>query len=472
MPLARLLVAATAPLAFLASLLPAAEPAKELPANPSYYRDVRPILQQHCQGCHQPARPQGGLVLTSHAALLKPADSGDPCVVPGKPDDSTILSQITPQDGNRPAMPQGRDPLTAAQVSLIRKWIEQGARDDTPATAKVVVDAAHPPTYELPPVLTALAFSPDGALLAVGGYHEVLLHKADGSGVVARLVGESERIESVAFSPDGKLLAVAGGAPGRFGEVQVWDVEKKALKVSAPVTFDTVYGVSWSPDGTRLAFGCADNTVRAIDAGSGKQVLYQGAHNDWVLDTCFSPKGTHVVSVSRDRSMKLTEFATQRFVDNITSITPGALKGGLISVAAHPSRDEVVVGGSDGVPKLFRIFRDPGKPRKIGDDFNLIRNFESMPGRIFSVGFDAAGERIVVGSSSGSRGEVRVYQAADGKRLATFEGQQGAVYVAAFAPDGKTVASAGFDGVVRFNDPQSGKLLQEFVPVPLGSGSR
>src|SRR5262249_50025683 len=163
-----------------------------------------------------------------------------------------------------------------------------------------------------------------------------LLRTRDGASLVARLVGLSERIESVAFSPDGKFLAVTGGDPGRFGEVQIWAVAGRKLKLSVPVTFDTVYGGSWSPDGTRVAFGCTDNTLRAIDAKSGKQVLFQGAHSDWVLNTVFSADSSHLVSVSRDRSMKLTEVATQRFVDNITSITPGALKGGLMTVARHP----------------------------------------------------------------------------------------------------------------------------------------
>src|SRR5437660_1172515 len=83
-----------------------------------------------------------------------------------------------------------------------------------------------------------VAFSTDGTLLAVTGYHEVLLHKADGSGLVARLIGISERIQSVAFSPDGKWLAVTGGNPGRFGEVQIWNLEKRKLKMSIPITFD------------------------------------------------------------------------------------------------------------------------------------------------------------------------------------------------------------------------------------------
>jgi WD40 repeat protein len=332
-------------------------------------------------------------------------------------------------------------------------------------------------------------FSPDGKLLAVSGYHEVLLHKADGSGLVGRLVGLSERIESVRFSPDGKLLAVAGGSPGRFGEIQVWDVEKKKLKLSQTVTFDTLYGVSWSPDASKIAFGCADNTVRAIDATNGKQVLFQGAHNDWVMATAFSREGDYLVSVSRDRSAKLTEVATQRFIDNITSITPGALKGGLLTVARRPIKekrmskvppdtpgatpkvyDEILIGGSDGAPKIYKIHREA--KRVIGDDFNKVKTFDAMPGRIYCARWNADGTLFVAGSSTGDgHGEARVYKADDGKLIAKLEGIKAAVYTVAFSPDGKSVAVAGFDGMVRLHDAMTGKLVKEFAPAPVATAS-
>src|SRR5437762_2231102 len=82
------------------------------------------------------------------------------------------------------------DPLPERQVQLIEAWVRQGAADDTPMSARaVLVDAEHPPVYAAPPVVTSLAFSPDGQLLAVTGYHEILLFNADGSGLAARLVG-------------------------------------------------------------------------------------------------------------------------------------------------------------------------------------------------------------------------------------------------------------------------------------------
>jgi WD40 repeat protein len=493
------------------------EPAKdkEAPEEISYYRQVRPIFQQHCQGCHQPAKDQGGFVMTDYASLLKAGNSNKPGIVAGHPESSLVFQQITSQAGKPPEMPKGKDPLIDHDVNLIRRWIAQGAKDDTPSTTKFVVDADHPPAYAHAPVITSLSYSSDGQLLAVSGYHEVLLHKADGSGLVGRLVGLSERIQSVAFSPDGKLLAVAGGDPCRFGELQVWNVKSKRLKFSVPVTYDTIYGVSWSPDGSKIAFGCADKTLRAVDSATGKRVLYQGAHTDWVLATVFSSEGEYIASVSRDMSMKLTEVVTQRFIDNITSITPGALKGGLMAVARRPLHEkkmvksppdprdhlynELAVAGSDGVPRLYKMHRET--KRVIGDDANKIREFEPMPGRIFTLAFDSSGYFLAAGSSSTGQGEVRVYKVdrekpdqryvgvtaltagtsrglmalsllgdsrPAGQLVSKFEGQKGAVYALAYRPDGRQVASAGFDGVVRLNDPQTGKLIKEFVPVPLG----
>jgi WD40 repeat protein/mono/diheme cytochrome c family protein len=447
--------------------LAADEPATA--AKVSYYKDIRPIFQEHCQGCHQPAKPLGGLTMTSFEGAKKGGESEEPGFVPGKPEESSLVIQITSQNGDAPAMPKDKPPLAQTQVDLIKRWIAEGAVDDTPPMAREAIDKDHPPTYTLAPVLTSLDYSPDGKLIAVSGYHEVLLHHADGSGIAGRLVGLAERIESAVFSPDGKQLAVTGGSPGRFGEVQIWDVASQELKLSLPVTFDTIYGANWSKDGKLVSFGCSDNTLRAIEAETGKQVLYQGAHSEWVLDTVFSTDGSHLVSVSRDRSMKLTDVPTQRFEDNITSITPGALKGGLISVDRHPTKDEVCVGGADGVPKIYRIYREQGKDRKIGDDFNLIRNFDPLPGRVFSVQYNADGSRVVAGSSKDNRGEVRVYESEDGKLVSKIELPTSAVYAVAFSPDGQTVAIAGFDGVVRLHEADTGKAIKEFTAVPLSA---
>ncbi|MCP4853231.1 MAG: DUF1549 domain-containing protein [Fuerstiella sp.] len=478
-------------------------PADAATGSVSYHNDVRPILQANCHGCHQPAKADGEYVMTAFERLLAGGESEAAAITAGKVDDSYLLELITPVDGEA-EMPKEKKPLTKREITLIRKWIEQGAKDDTPENARRQYDMQHPPDYSMPPVITSLDFSSDGKLLAVAGYHEVLLHKPDGTGLLARLVGASERIESVAFSPDGKRLAVTGGLPARMGEVQIWNVENTenpALALSHTVTHDTIYGASWSPDGKLIAFGCGDDTVRAIDADTGEQVLYQGAHSDWPLDTVFSAEGTHVISVGRDRSVKLTEVATQRFVDNVTSITPGALKGGIAAIDRHPTRDEIIVGGADGEPKLYRVFRT--SKRVIGDDANLIRKFPRLKGRVFDVAISPDGKRIAAGSCVDGTGEVKVYagdfdaelpeellkimqkrvaqrSAEEKKQIADYQTKSvqiltqkeftdAGIFAVAFSSDGQVVAAAGTDGTVRLIGADDGSQIAEFVPVPVDS---
>ncbi len=478
--------------------------AAEASQDVSYYRDVLPILQTHCTGCHQPAKASGDYAMTSFERLLSGGESGSPAIVPGDPDGSYLVDLITPTDGQAD-MPSGKPPLEATSIELIRRWIEQGAKDDSPQTVQQNYDIDHPPTYTSPPVITSLDCSPDGKFVAVAGNHEVLLHHLDGTGLAARLIGTAERIESVAFSPDGTKLAVVGGLPARRGELQIWNVTappdpnaswQPNLLVSIPVTFDTIYGGHWSPDGKLVAVGCADNTLRAFDTETGDQVLFQGAHGDWVLDTTFSADGSHLISVSRDMTAKLTEVSTQRFVDNITSITPGALKGGILAVARHPQRDEIVIGGSDGVPKVYRVFRQT--ERRIGDDANLIRQLEPLPGRVFSVAVSQDGRRIAAGSSLDGAGRVTIdsyefdtslpedikqivskvstsrspeevkrleqYNQDGVRRLAQLD-LPASIYAVSFVPGQDQLVAAGSDGIIRVINVQQAAVERQFPAI-------
>jgi WD40 repeat protein/mono/diheme cytochrome c family protein len=486
----------------LAAIAAPGEKDKDDPNAPvSYFKKIRPLFQANCQGCHQPAKAKGGYVMTDFARLVAGGDdaeeSGKKAIVPGKPDESHLVQQITQKDGQA-EMPPKKPPLHETEIALVKRWIAEGAADDTPANAKQRFDAEHPPTYVRPPVITSLDFSPDGSLLAVAGFHEVLLWKGDGSELLGRLIGLSERVQSVRFSPDGKRLAVAAGRPAQMGDVQIWDVAKRSLILSVPFGYDTIYGVNWSPDGKLVSFGAPDNSLRAADAESGKLVLQQSSHNDWVLDTAFSKDGSQIVSVGRDMSAKLTEVASQRFIDNISSITPGALRGGLQAVSRHPERDEFLVGGSDGIPQAYRTVRKV--QRKIGDNALCIRKWPTMQGRIYAMDFAPDGKKFAAGSSLDGKGSVNFYNydfstempqefvnieaKDDGSRSAEEKKKLGehyhsetkllgsvsldaGVYALCFKPDGTIVAAAGEDGKVRFISPGDAKIVKEFVPVPL-----
>ena len=427
----------------------------------SYYRSVRPIFQRQCSGCHFPAKLEGNLSVLSVAELLKGGDAGA-AIVATKPDDSVLVQYIS---GDDPKMPLQGDPLSLEAIHTVRTWIAQGAIDDSPPDVATKITAETPPVYSTPPVVTSMDYSPDGKLLAVSGYHEVLIHTLDGSVPPKRLIGRSQRIESLAFSPNGQILAVAGGTPALFGELQLWNVAEGKLLHSTTLALDTLFGLSFNTDGTLVAFGAADNRVRVAKVETGEVTMRMDAHSDWVQGTTFSLNNDHVISVSRDMSMKLTILASGQFVDNITSITPGALKGGLVDVIRHPTREAVLAVGSDGEPRMYKIFRE--QARQINDDFNLIRAYSKLPGRLCDLDFSPSGNKFVVGASSATSGAARIYMTEDAAKFVDIPGVTSPVFAVSFRPDEMQVAISGLDGMIKLCNAETGEVEQTFPAAPL-----
>ncbi len=417
---------------------------------PSYQRDVRPILDKHCTTCHQPASKQSDLDLTTYPGLETGGKRG-PAFVSGSPEQSLVIQFITA--AQKPSMPMGQPPLAADDVSTLREWIRSGARDDSP----VDMVAAGPAVYHQPPVITALRFSPDGETLAVSGNREVLIHRADGSGLVHRLPGRADRILSIAFSADGNLMIAGGGTPARFGEIQFWEPRQGTLLRVAEATSDTVFGASLSPDASKVAVGCADNTVRAFDTATGKELYKISAHENWVLGTVFGMDSKRLVSVGRDRAAKLIDASAGQFLENVNQ-----MQGELSAVARHPNADEIVIGGEDRIPYIYRM--DRPRNMKVGEDATLVRRLPNQDGAIFALDWSADGRHLAV---AGAGSSVNIYDASTGVPVASCKGHESGIYAIAFSPDSTHLATGGFDGRVRLYRTADCTLEKSFVPVPL-----
>src|SRR5205809_7918932 len=105
-------------------------------ADPTYWQDVRPILRKHCTVCHSERKlteldVSAGLALDKPELVRKGSKGGKvPVLVPGKPDESLVVTLLTTKDKKR-AMPLDADPLPAADVAVIRKWVGTGAAEGT-----------------------------------------------------------------------------------------------------------------------------------------------------------------------------------------------------------------------------------------------------------------------------------------------------------------------------------------------------
>ena len=95
----------------------------------SYKRDIKPLFERFCVECHGNDSPKGGISLTSVASMKLSGRKSGPGIVPGKPDESSIVRYVRGE--LLPRMPKGGPALSENDLHVIRCWIFAGAIDDT-----------------------------------------------------------------------------------------------------------------------------------------------------------------------------------------------------------------------------------------------------------------------------------------------------------------------------------------------------
>jgi hypothetical protein len=116
--------------------------ARPLTAGPvEYLRDVKPILAQNCYACHGSEKQRAGLRLDTAAAVLHGGNSG-PAIVPGKSGDSLLIKAVTGAKDVK-IMPPKEPRLTAEQISVLRTWIDDGAKAPASEIAAASAKSKH-----------------------------------------------------------------------------------------------------------------------------------------------------------------------------------------------------------------------------------------------------------------------------------------------------------------------------------------
>jgi hypothetical protein len=171
---------------------------------------------------------------------------------------------------------------------------------------------------------SALALAPRGTTVALGRT-ECLIDLFDwpgsGEGLTLRPEppvpqSEYQRIHALAFSPDGKLLAAGAGKSGlvndpsedwfgRGGGLYLYDVDKGEQFASLPAPRDDLIALAFSPDGSLLFVGSTDCTVRVIDVASRQELAVLSGHVGGVNALAFSPDGNTLASAGGDGLVRL-----------------------------------------------------------------------------------------------------------------------------------------------------------------------
>jgi WD40 repeat protein len=331
------------------------------------------------------------------------------------------------------------------------------------------------------------------------GQHLIAASNADGTIALVRLpspvLSTGNSPASVAYSPDGKTLAVGGTS------VQLWDAAKRTLiaesplpskvyvnatafghgviavalangKVSLlsattlaplapsfPVTSGTgaAESVGFSPDGTLLATGADDGTVRLYDvadpANPRRLVTVRDSGNQ-VYTVAFAPDGKTVAAASTDNKVRLWRVTGSGSGSGLTLAgSPiGDMANYAIGLAFSPDSKTLAVGSADKTVHLWDV-ADPAHPVLLGPALT------GPSGYVWAAAFSPSGQTLAVGVTDGTVWLWNVASPAHPVLIATLTSPANHVYGLAFSPSGAQLAATSFEGTVHLWDTSPSDAL-------------
>ena len=295
------------------------EPTLDRPVD--FEKDIQPILDEKCVACHNVAIAESKLILEDVPAILKGGKRGTAVVA--KDIQKSLIYQVAARTAE-PAMPPLPNKVSASaftpqELGLLKKWIEEGATAGAASGQHAVPWQSVPANMH---AIYSVALSTWGRWAACGRANQIDLYDVATGEYVTRLQdpalltikqgdkpfypqGAAHRdfVHALAFNPQGTLLASAG-----YREVKIWERAQNVQLGSFPQD-QSVTSVAVSPDGKWLALGRADNSLilQNITDPNGRRVL--AGHAGPVTGVQFTADSTRLFSGSKDKTLRLWNLA-------------------------------------------------------------------------------------------------------------------------------------------------------------------
>jgi RNA polymerase sigma factor (sigma-70 family) len=343
----------------------------------------------------------------------------------------------------------------------------------------------------VPPGSRWLVYAPDSRRIALNGVTETMIRICDAAtGEESLRFDNGSDVVMVAFAPDGKTLAVVG----KDRIVRVWDTAGRAVHAFAEdlaePARDSIAALAFSPDGKVLAAGTGDDSIRLWDPATGKALHRLRGHTWMITGLFFSRDGKTLYSTSWDSTVRRWDVAAGKEIrgpendfdqshmalsadgkllasggaDGTISVWEAAtgrrlrlLEGqrrGGFGLAFSPDGRRLASGGWERTVRVWDVAG--GKQDRALDCGPGNKN----QGRVQAVAFSPDG-RLLAACDSG-RGVVHLWDAGSGVELRELAHLDPAAV--AFAPDGKTLATGGWDGALVLWDVSGGRMLRTIHP--------
>ncbi|MGQ9928158.1 MAG: protein kinase domain-containing protein [Chloroflexaceae bacterium] len=401
--------------------------------------------------------PGASLPLFPGSATLATAPARDANPVSGEAAARGATIPTTPPAG--PLLAESAVFTQTAQLEDASVGAVQFAPDDGPLAVGVggVIHLRDPESLEARRTLSghtgdisALAFSPDGQLLASGAQdeREVILWNLATGQEVRRLRGHDGWIRSLAFSPDGRILA----SGSTDTTIILWDVASGRRLRALEGHTDFLGNLAFSPDGASLASASRDGTVRLWDVANGvarNGFAYTAPTNPvtnapyWLTGIAFSPDGKQLAVGSVSGSVYMLDARTGKLERELQGHEGWVVIRG---VSFSPDGRLLASASLDGTVHLW----NPASGAERG-----VLQRQGL--RLLGLSWSADGRRIA--TSSDMSGSVALWDVNSQKMLQMALLAQGSITTLSYSDSGQALATGGINGSIRVHLLEDGRAI-------------
>ena len=282
----------------------------------------------------------------------------------------------------------------------------------------------------------AVAFDRTGERLLSGGADLALrIRSLAGDEPKRSLLGSVTPIVALGFNEGGTPLTVSAD-----GVVRTWQGSGAEPRLSDG---ESVWGLAWSADGSRVATADAAGRVRIWDPATGSVLREIAAHEGDGVGVLFTDGGRRLVSTGNDGGLRIWRADDGTRIAELEDVDDG--RG--VALSLSPDGATLAAGSSTGEVKLWDLAS--------GTVRHVLSGHEDEVWRAL---WTPDGESLVTVAADG---EVVVWDAAAGAEVRRWSAHEGAIHGAALSPDGARLATASVDRAVRLWELATGRRLGE-----------
>jgi WD40 repeat protein len=311
--------------------------------------------------------------------------------------------------------------------------------------------------------ITDIAFTPNGKQLVSASDDKTVRVWDVETGKTVRLIrgqigpGQEGKIYAMALSPDGRLLAV-GGYLGRIAgrdnkadedahKIRLYDFVSGKLTGLLRGHENVVFRLAFSPDGSRLISSGADDTAIIWDVPARRPLHRLSGHTQSIRAAGFTADGRHAVTGSSDTTLRLWD------ADNGSLVATMQGHGNKV-VSLAVSRDGIIASGDlNGEIRLW--------DGETGRSLRVLGNQKSWVG---ALSFSPDGRQLLSTCGGGppcAANPQTVWDVRGGRKLTAYDAHDNIVLAATFSPDGRWAATAGGDDkAIHLWNPQTGERVK------------